>query len=118
MSRRGVAPRARQLVNWRDNAQLQDLGNASRKLGVPSGCNRMIEPAVNGVIDSVFDVAPVIADIIASHCPGTRARHDFVRACIGEDWDDVRAMVEGMLAEPWLLRGYQEARLRQFLELV
>jgi len=92
MSRRGVAPRARQFVNWRDNAQLQGLGNASRKLGVP--------------------------DIIASHCPGTRARHDFVRACIGEDWDDVRAMVEGMLAEPWLLRGRQEVRLRQFLELV
>lgn len=27
-------------------------------------------------------------------------------------------MVEGMLAEPWLLRGYQENRLREFLELL
>jgi hypothetical protein len=27
-------------------------------------------------------------------------------------------MVEGMLAEPWMLRGYQEARLREFLELL
>jgi hypothetical protein len=27
-------------------------------------------------------------------------------------------MVQGMLAEPWLLRGYQEDRLREFLELM
>ncbi len=27
-------------------------------------------------------------------------------------------MIEGMLAEPWHLRGYQETRLREFLELV
>ena len=27
-------------------------------------------------------------------------------------------MVEGMLAESWVLRGYQEARLREFLELL
>ena len=27
-------------------------------------------------------------------------------------------MVQGMLAEPWLLRGYQENRLREFLELL
>jgi hypothetical protein len=27
-------------------------------------------------------------------------------------------MIEGMLAEPWHLRGYQEHRLREFLELV
>ena len=27
-------------------------------------------------------------------------------------------MVEGMLAEPRVLRGYQEARLREFLELL
>jgi hypothetical protein len=27
-------------------------------------------------------------------------------------------MVEGMLAEPWHLRGYQETRLREFLELL
>jgi len=66
----------------------------------------------------VFDLAPVIADIIDSHCPGTRARQDFVRACMKEDWNDARSMVEGMLAEPWHLRGYQEARLREFLAMV
>jgi hypothetical protein len=66
----------------------------------------------------VFDLAPVIADIIGSHCPGTRARQDFVSACLREDWSDARTMVEGMLAEPWHLRGYQEARLREFLEMV
>jgi hypothetical protein len=27
-------------------------------------------------------------------------------------------MVEGMLAEPWHLQGYQENRLQEFLELV
>jgi hypothetical protein len=27
-------------------------------------------------------------------------------------------MVEGMLAEPWHLQGYQENRLREFLELL
>jgi hypothetical protein len=27
-------------------------------------------------------------------------------------------MVEGMLAEPWMLRGYQENRLRDFLALL
>jgi hypothetical protein len=27
-------------------------------------------------------------------------------------------MIEGMLAEPWHLVGYQETRLREFLELV
>jgi hypothetical protein len=27
-------------------------------------------------------------------------------------------MIEGMLAEPWHLKGHQESRLREFLELV
>jgi hypothetical protein len=27
-------------------------------------------------------------------------------------------MVEGMLAEQWVLRGYQEARLQEFLDLL
>jgi hypothetical protein len=90
------------------------LGTHLESCAFPGVWNSLSERAVH----IVFDLAPVIADIIASHCPGTRARQDFVRACIGEDWDDVRAMVEGMLAEPWRLRGHQEARLRQFLELV
>ena len=29
-----------------------------------------------------------------------------------------KAMVEGMLVEPWRLIGYQERRLREFLELL
>jgi hypothetical protein len=48
-----------------------------------------------------YELAPVIGDVIAAHCPG-----------------HVGSMVEGMLAEPWLLRGYQEARLHEFLELL
>jgi hypothetical protein len=34
------------------------------------------------------------------------------------DWVDAKCMVEGMLAEPWVLRGYQEVRLREFLGLL
>jgi hypothetical protein len=41
-----------------------------------------------------------------------------MRACVREQWDEATAMVEGMLAEPWHLRAYQEGRLREFLELV
>ena len=63
----------------------------------------------------VYDLAPVIADIIGAHCPGTKARGNFVHACLLGDWTDAREMVEGMLSEPWLLRGYQEKRLREFL---
>lgn len=64
----------------------------------------------------VYDLVYVMADIIAAHCPGTSARDEFVRACLHGDWDEARSMIEGMLAEPWLLRGRQEARLREFLE--
>lgn len=66
----------------------------------------------------VYELAPVIADIISAHCPGTRAREAFVQACIYGDWREATEMVEGMLAEPQWLRGYQETRLREFLELV
>jgi hypothetical protein len=27
-------------------------------------------------------------------------------------------MVEGMLAEPWHLKGYQEIRLREFMQML
>ena len=67
---------------------------------------------------ALFELVPVIADIISAHCPGTSARTDFVSACIREDWYEATSMVEGMLAEPWLLRGYQETRLREFLDLL
>ena len=67
---------------------------------------------------SVFEFVPVIADVISAHCPHSAARRDFMRACISEDWQEAKGMVQGMLAEPWLLRGYQENRLREFLELL
>jgi hypothetical protein len=56
--------------------------------------------------------------IISGHCPGTGARQEFVKACVKGDWAEAREMVEGMLAEPWHLIGYQENRLREFLELL
>jgi hypothetical protein len=66
----------------------------------------------------VYELAPVIAEIISGHCPRTRAREDFVTACLHGDWDEAKVMVEGMLAEPWHLIGYQESRLREFLDLL
>ena len=60
----------------------------------------------------------VIAEIIAAHCAGTRAREEFVQACLRAQWAEAQAMVEGMLAEPWHLVGYQESRLREFLDLL
>ncbi len=66
----------------------------------------------------VYQLAPLIADIISAHCPGTRAREEFVRACVHGEWYEAKEMVEGMLAEPQHLRGHQESRLREFLELV
>ncbi len=64
------------------------------------------------------EMAPVIADIIGAHCAGTRAREEFVQACLRTEWSEAQAMVQGMLAEPWHLIGHQESRLRQFLELL
>ena len=66
----------------------------------------------------VYELAPVIATIISAHCPGTRARERFVRACVHADWFEATSMIEGMLAEPWHLRGHQETRLREFLQLL
>jgi hypothetical protein len=65
----------------------------------------------------LYDLVPVIGEVIASHCHA-ETRQQFVRHCLCGDWDDARAMIEGMLAEPWLLRGYQETRLREFRELI
>ena len=66
----------------------------------------------------VLDLAPVIGTIISAHCPGTGAKEEFLRACVYGHWGEASAMVEGMLAEPWHLQGYQETRLREFLQLV
>ena len=62
----------------------------------------------------VFALAPVIGAIISAHCPGTGAEQAFMRACVREQWEEVTAIVEGMLAEPWHLRGCQEVRPREF----
>jgi hypothetical protein len=69
-------------------------------------------------MQGIYEFAPVIADVISAHCAGTTARERFVRACLGGHWDEAEDMVEGMLSEPWHLRGYQEIRLRQFLDLM
>jgi hypothetical protein len=69
-------------------------------------------------VQIVYELAPVIATIISAHCPGTRAREEFVRACMHADWSEAASMIEGMLAEPWHLRGHQETRLREFLQLL
>jgi hypothetical protein len=66
----------------------------------------------------VLELAPVIGEIISAHCPGTRAREQFMHACMHGEWTAATAMVEGMLAEPRHLKGYQEPRLREFLELL
>jgi len=69
---------------------------------------------------TVYDAALVIAEVICAHCPGTSARQRFLQACISTDWDEVGSMIDGMLAEPWFLRGFQdqERQLREFLELI
>ena len=65
----------------------------------------------------IYTLVPVIADVIDAHC-GSKARETFVSACVHGHWDEAEAMIEGMLAEPWHLRGYQEHRLRDFQELL
>ena len=66
----------------------------------------------------VFELAPVIGAIISAHCRGIGAGEEFMRECFRGHWDEATAMVEGMLAEPWHLKGHQETRLREFLQLV
>jgi hypothetical protein len=69
-------------------------------------------------MQAVYELAPVIGDVIAAHCPETSARQIFMQAVFRGEWIEARSMVEGMLAEPWVLRGYQETRLREFLDLL
>jgi hypothetical protein len=79
--------------------------------------NLLSEPTWGLRLLAVYELVPVIADVIRAHCPGS-ARADFMQACMHGQWNEARSMVEGMLAEPWFLRGYQENRLREFLELL
>jgi hypothetical protein len=69
-------------------------------------------------VQNLYELTPVIAEVISAHCPGTHARNDFVRACVYENWGEAKAMVEGTLAEPWHLSGNQEVRLHEFLALL
>jgi hypothetical protein len=73
---------------------------------------------MEAALRAIYELVPVIGDVIDAHCPGTTARSDFMRACLRAHWDEAKGMIEGMLAEPWMLRGYQESRLREFLELL
>ena len=63
-------------------------------------------------------MVPVIANIIGAHCASTRARDEFVQACLRAGWTEAQAMVQGMLAEPWHLIGHLESQLGEFLELL
>jgi hypothetical protein len=72
---------------------------------------------MRSTVEAVYELAPVIADVISAHC-GRKARGRFIRVCLHGHFDEAKSMVEGMLAEPWHLRGHQETRLRQFLELM
>jgi hypothetical protein len=50
------------------------------------------------------EMMPGTAEIIAAHCAGTRAREEFVQACLRAQWAEAQAMVKGMLASrgTWL----------------
>jgi len=69
-------------------------------------------------MQTLYELAPVIADVISAHCPGTTTRDRFMSDCLGGHWYEAKSMIEGMLAEPWHLRGYQEFRLREFLDVM
>jgi hypothetical protein len=100
-------------LQWSGNTALREQNGRSRL----SKCTRMFG-SERWIVQVVYELAPVIATIISAHCPGTRAREDFVRACVHGDWSEATCMIEGMLAEPWHLRGHQETRLREFLQLL
>src|SRR5262249_7242019 len=60
------------------------------------------------IVPTIFDLAPVIADVVAAHC-GRTARERFLQACVFGHFNEAKSMIEGVLAEPWHLRGHQEA---------
>ena len=41
----------------------------------------------------VYEMTPVIADIISGHCPGMHARQEFMNACVRSDWAEARVLV-------------------------
>ena len=90
------------------------VATARSKRGLPELAPSKLKLAAR----ELYDMMLVIADVISAHCPGTTARERFFRASLTEDWEEVRCLVDGMLAEPWHLRGNQEQRLQEFLDLV
>jgi hypothetical protein len=46
----------------------------------------------------IYKLVPVIADVISAHCSGKHAREDFVRARVHGHWDDAAEIIEGMLS--------------------
>jgi len=43
----------------------------------------------------VYELAPVIAEVISAHCPGTSARQVFIRACFRGDWAEAKSTHAG-----------------------
>jgi len=68
-------------------------------------------------VQIIYELAPVIADVIAAH-NGPIARGHFIRICVHGHFHEAKSIIEDMLADPEHLRGHQEARLREFLELM
>src|SRR5262249_37687833 len=84
----------------------------------PASRRQLMRATGNTTLQAAYELVPIIADIIHAHCPGTNSPRLFVRACLGGHLVEAASMVEGLLAEPWHLRGYQENRLGEFLELM
>jgi hypothetical protein len=68
-------------------------------------------------MQTIYELAPVIANVIAAQ-NGPTARGHFLRVCVHGHFHEARSIIEGVLAEPEHLRGHQETRLREFLELM
>src|SRR6185295_16874990 len=47
------------------------------------------------IMQVAYELAPVIAEIISAHCPGTRARDEFVHACVYGQWEDAHGNGRG-----------------------
>jgi len=90
----------------------------ARGLSEERGLSELAPSTLKLATRELYDMMLVIADVISAHCPGTTARERFFRASLTDDWEEVRCLIEGMLAEPWHLRANQEQRLQEFLDLV
>jgi hypothetical protein len=75
------------------------------------------EPQQRAVVNA-FDQCPVApsADVIDALCGGTKSSEHL--CALRQQILEVEAMIEGMLAEFWRWRGYQEDRLHNYQELL